>query len=124
MGYKRRVETSDAHKVETLRTRYYKADAKKCLSSIEEYAKKNNLSVVNVNYEFKEILIKKDNIDIIASVIEINPIEAAVDLNIINKPYDLLGIPLPDFNACQKVATEIYSHLDKVLMLKKVGGKH
>lgn len=115
MGYKRKVETKDFHKNKALCTQYYKVNYKQANEVITGYAKQNGFDIVNENEEYGEMFLKKNNLEMIVTVLQINPIKSSINVFVIKNPYDILGIPLPDFSACENAVKDMYEYCQKQL---------
>jgi hypothetical protein len=119
MGYSRNVKTNDDAKSDALKTRYYKNQFNKISEALQTFAHKEHFEVASVNTDYKELLLKKGSIAVTCSVIQVSPTTMAVDFVVIRKPVDFMRIPLPDFNVCETLISNIYKHLDKELYATK-----
>lgn len=108
--------TSDYDKNERLLTHYYRNDFKTTKNAIINVAKKMGYEVVDVNEQYKEILISNMNSDITISIIEISYFEQSVDLHIITHYLISMGRGI-------KHIEEFYAELDKNLYILRKGGK-
>lgn len=106
-------ETKELHDDKELRTRYYKTSYFKAKEQIEVFANKNGLDITNVNDEHREILIQTQKFHVIISIVQVTPVETAVDIKI--QSYGLFGMNLP-----KKTVLAIYKHLNDSLQLKGV----
>lgn len=107
-------ETKERHADKDLRTRYYKASYTKVKEQLVRYCEQNGLTVENVNDTHGEILVQTSKMHAIISVIQITPLETAVDIKV--QTYGVFGMNIP-----RKTVLSIYEHLNKTLAFKGVG---
>lgn len=108
------AETSELHSTVSLRSRYYKANYTKTKNEIINLANHLALNVGNVDDAHGEILLQSNKYHIIATVIQVNPIETSVD-------FKLMMYSIAGFNRPQKKIKEMYDYLDSKLQFKGVG---
>ena len=102
------AETKELHSVIELRSRYYKTNYRKAKAVITEYVKKINAKVKKIDDVYKEIFIQGSNFHIIVSIVQVSPIETAIDLKV--EQYGLAG-----FNRPVKKINDFYAYLNKEL---------
>lgn len=107
-------ETKELHVDKDLRTRYYKTSYTKVKEQIERYCQQNILPIENINDEHGEIFIQTAKMHAIVSVIQVTPLETAVDIKV--QTYGVFGMHVP-----RKTVLNIYEHLNKTLTFKGVG---
>lgn len=108
--------TSDYDKNERLLTHYYRNDFKTTKNAVIDVAKKLGYEVVDVNEQYKEILISNMTSEITISIIEISYYEQAVDLHIVTHYLLSMGRGLAHID-------EYYNELDRNLYILRKGGK-
>ncbi len=106
-------ETSERHNDRELLTRYYKTSYTKVKEQIEVFCNKTGMTIDNIDDNHGEIFIKTKKLHIIISVIQVSPIETAVDIKV--QTYGLIGLNLP-----KKTVLAIYNHLNNTLSFKGV----
>ena len=107
-------ETNDTHRIPKLKTRYYKASYKKIKIALEEYCDKTNVHIKHVDDAHKELFLQTNKYHIIFSVVQITPLESAIDMKI--QTYKIMGMNTPI-----DIIWKFYQHLDSVLSFKGVG---
>lgn len=107
------VETEELHKDKDLRTRYYKTSYFKAKESILSFCNKAGMTVENVDDNHGEIFIQTKKFHMILSVIQLTPVETAVDIKV--QTYGTFGFNLP-----KQTALAVYDHLNKNLSFKGV----
>jgi hypothetical protein len=107
-------ETSEMHDNRSLRSHYYKTSYTKAKEAMVQYANLNGLEVKHVDDTHKELFLQAPLYHIIASFVQINPIETSIDLKI--ETYTIIG-----FNRPMKKILNVYRYLDKNLEFKGVG---
>lgn len=104
-------ETKEMHAKKEFRTRYYRSGYTKTKEAVLAYATKNDYYVRNVNDTHGEIYIQTNKFHMMISIIQINPLETAVDVK--TQTYKALGFHKPG-----KLITEIYTELNNKLAFK------
>ena len=107
------VETAELHNDKDLRTRYYRTSYIKAKEQILVFCNKSGMTVENVDDSHGEIFIQTKKFHIILSVIQVTPVETAVDIKV--QTYGTMGFNLP-----KKTALAIYNHLNNSLQFKGV----
>ncbi len=108
--------TSDYDKNERLLTHYYRNDYKTTKNAVLDVAKKMGYDVIDINEQYKEILISNMTSEITVSVIEISYYEQAVDLHIITHYLLSRGRGITEIE-------DFYKELDRNLYILRKGGK-
>jgi hypothetical protein len=108
------AETRELHVDPELRSRYYKTTFKKVKQVIDQYCDELGIVIVNVDEVHGEMFLQTSKYHMIASIIQVNPLETAVDLKV--QTYQLIGRNVPK----AKIA-KMYEYLDKNLPFKGVG---
>lgn len=108
--------TSDYDKNERLLTHYYRNDYKTTKNAVLEVAKKLYYDVMDINEQYKEILISNMTSEITVNIIEISYYEQAVDLHIITHYLLSRGRGITEIE-------DFYKELDKHLYILRKGGK-
>ncbi len=108
--------TSDYDKNERLLTHYYRNDFKTTKNAIIDVAKKMGYDVIDVNEQYKEILLSDMNSEITVSIIEVSYYEQAVDLHIVTHFLISMGRGI-------NFIEDFYKELDRNLYILRKGGK-
>ena len=108
--------TSDYDKNERLLTHYYSNDYKTTKNAVLDVAKKMGYDIVDVNEQYKEILISNMSSEITVNIIEISYYEQAVDLHIITHYLLSRARGIVEIE-------EFYQELDRSLYILRKGGK-
>lgn len=108
------AETKENHLDKHYKTRYYRAKYTKIKESLELYAKEQGFTITKVSDKFGEIFLQKNDQHIIATVIQVNPLETGIDLKV--QVYKLIGRNKP-----YKEIINLYNYLDKNHQFKGVG---
>lgn len=108
------AETRENHQDIELRSRYYKTSFKKIRVKIEEYCDTEGIVVVNVDEAHGEMFLQTTKYHMIVSIIQINPLETAVDLKV--QTYQLIGRNVP-----KKTVLKMYEFLNNSFTFKGVG---
>jgi hypothetical protein len=105
-------ETRDNHKLEELRSHYYKTSPKKALEAVKEmFETMDGYKVTSTSEDRGELGIKGKRSFIVATVIGVRPFETAVDFSVTT---DTLLLPI-DFGHSKKVINKLYQTLDTKL---------
>jgi hypothetical protein len=105
------AETRELHAVGNMRTRYYKTNYNKVKAKVLLHVEKLGSDVMNIDDAHGEIFIQSNKYHMIISIIQVNPIETAVDFKV--EFYGLIGRNRP-----QKMIQEFYAYLDSELPFK------
>jgi hypothetical protein len=108
------AETRELHSDVDLRSRYYKTTFKKVKEKIEEYCNDEGIVVVNVDVIHGEMFLQTSKHHMICSIIQVNPLETAVDLKV--QTYQLIGRNVPKMKILK-----MYKFLNENLPFKGVG---
>ena len=108
------AETRELHTDPDLRSRYYRTTFKKAKEVIEQYCNDKGIVIVNVDAVHGEMFLQTSKHHMIASIIQINPLETAVDLKV--QTYQLIGRNVPKI----KIVL-MYEYLNENLTFKGVG---
>ena len=106
-------ETKELHVDKDLRTRYYKSSYTKVKEQIIKFCEQNGFPVENVNDDHGEIFVQTSKLHAIISVIQITPLETAVDIKV--QTYGVFGMNVP-----RKTILQIYEYLNNTLTFKGV----
>jgi len=113
-------ETRDNHKVEELRSHYYKTSPKKALEAVKDmFETMDGYKVTSTSEDRGELGIKGKRAFIVATVIGVRPFETAVDFSVTT---DTLLLPI-DFGHSKKVINKLYQNLDTKLPYNGPAGK-
>ena len=107
-------ETKDTHRIPKLKTRYYKTSYKKIKKALEEYCEKKDIHIKHTDDVHREIFIQTSKYHIIFSVVQVTPLESAIDMKI--QTYKIMGMNKP-----VDIIWKLYQHFDSVLQFKGVG---
>jgi hypothetical protein len=114
------AETADTHKIEQLRTRYYKTNTQNALKVVEEILRGiSGCKITSVSPERGEIsaaITGKKTVLLVATVITIRPFETAVDFMVFTET----AMPT-DFGFSKRSVIELYEKLDKQLVFIGTG---
>ncbi|MCD6482271.1 MAG: hypothetical protein J7K80_00850, partial [Candidatus Izimaplasma sp.] len=105
------AETSETHSNNILKTRYYRTSYKNIKLAIVNYAKKNSYIINSIDDIHGEIFVQTTKFHLIISVLQINPLETAVDVKV--QTYKILGLNKP-----QSIIEHLFNFLDKALDFK------
>lgn len=105
------LETREMHALPDLRTHYYKTNFKKTKAVVVDYANRHDLSIPTVDDAHGELYLQAKNYHIIVSIVQVTPLETAVDFKV--QFYSLMG-----FNRPKKQILAFYDYLDKNLPFK------
>jgi len=108
------AETRETHTDPDLRSRYYRTTFKKVRLTIEQYCDDEGIVVVNVDESHGEMFLQTSKHHMIASIIQVNPLETAVDLKV--QTYQLIGRNIPKARIIK-----MYKYLNENLTFKGVG---
>ena len=108
------AETRELHTDPDLRSRYYRTTFRKTKDIIEQYCNDRGIVIVNVDEVHGEMFLQTSKHHMIASIIQVNPLETAVDLKV--QTYQLIGRNMPKAKIIQ-----MYEHLNENLTFKGVG---
>ncbi len=118
MGFKEflsnNAETSELHQDGGLRSRYYKASFKKVRDVIQEFSTLKDIVILNVDEVHGEMFLQTTKYHMIVSIVQVNPLETAVDVKV--QTYQLIGRGVP-----KNKVLELYDHLNNNLTFKGVG---
>lgn len=108
------AETKELHSNPNLRTRYYKARYANLKEIIVNYAKANNIVVKSIDDIHGEVFLQANRFHIIVSMVQVSPLETAVDIKV--QTYKILGLYKP-----LKIITVLYNHIDTKAYFKGIG---
>lgn len=104
-------ETRELHSVGELRTRYYKTSFKKVRDQLQFFCDDNKIEIKHIDEVHGEMFLQTGKFHIIVSIVQVTPLETAVDLKV--QTYKLIGM-----NAPKKQIVKIYQFLDSKLPFK------
>lgn len=105
------AETRELHTSVELRSRYYKANYKTIKEVIEQRCTELKIGVKHVDDMHGEMFLQTNKYHMIVSIVQVNPIESAVDMKV--QTYKIAGM-----NAPKKLITGMYEFLDSKLTFK------
>ena len=108
------AESSERHQEKALRTHYYKHNFKQVKDALKAYANTNQYPIKTEDDTHGEVSIETPSFHMIATIIEINPRETAIDLKV--QTYRVVGLNKP-----KKIIQTTFEALNKTLTLKGVG---
>ena len=108
------AETKELHANQYLRTRYYKTRYKNLKDVILAYAKANKIKVKSEDDLHGEIFLQTNRYHIIVSIVQVSPLESAVDIKV--QTYKILGLYKP-----LKLILSLYIHIDTKAEFKGTG---
>ncbi len=114
--FKTHFETSDRAAEAVLQTRYYKNNYAQCKEATISSAKESGFTVGFEDDTRQELVLKRQDAEIIVSMVRISPIETAVDFTV-----NTSGVV--SFGKGKKLIEALYAKLDKTLNLKGVALK-
>ena len=100
------AETRELHQKTHLRTRYYRTSYVNLKSIVLAYANVNNINVISEDDIHKEIFLQSNKFHMIVSIVQVTPLESAVDLKV--QSYRLIGLFKPD-----KIILDLFKHLNQ-----------
>ena len=107
------AETKELHKDGSLRTRYYKTNYRKAKEVVLQYATDKKLEVRNVDDNHGELYLQNSRFHMIVSVIQVTPLETAIDVKV--QTYAIAGLGKP-----KKLCLELYKRCNEHLTYKGV----
>lgn len=107
-------ESKERHSSKDLMTHYYKCAYNKVKTAVLDYAKQQKLDVRSINDEHGEIYLQSRSYHMIVSIIQVNPLETAMDVKV--QSYQVLGLYKP-----KKKIMDIYQYCNSKLTFKGVG---
>ncbi|MCP8967416.1 cytosolic protein [Ectobacillus ponti] len=114
------AETTDTHRDEGLRSRYYKTNKQNAMKAVEELLRgMKGMKITSVSEERGEISVQTiapKKALVIVTVITIRPFETAVDFSVSSET----ALPT-DFGFSRKLVLELYRQLDKQLVFVGTG---
>ena len=110
-SFKKHYETTDSAVDPILVTHYYRNNFNQVKEALMQSAKELDYKVTYENDERKEFVFKHSDSEVIITVININPIETAVDFTV-----NTSGVF--SFGKGKKLIQELYQNLDKRLKVK------
>jgi len=108
------AESSERHALKALQTHYYKHNYAQVKEALKAYANKHRYPIKSVDDKHGEVFIETSKFHMIATIIEINPRETAIDIK--TQTYKIVG-----FNKPKTIIIDTFKALDEVLTLKGVG---
>lgn len=108
------AETKERHQNKELRTRYYRTRYSKVKDAVIEYSNHYDFSINNIDDIHGEIFIQTTKFHLIISIIQVNPLESAIDVKV--QTYKVFGMNKP-----QRTIENLFAFLDKKLEFKGVG---
>jgi hypothetical protein len=117
--FKREIETSDKNADDVLKTHYYKASFNQLFESVEKMFREDaDCRVTTVSKEHGEIAVeisKPFQCFLVATVVNVKPMESAVDFTISSEKFSLFGI-YPDL---KKRIHSYYERLNQLYTIIK-----
>ncbi|MEC9484989.1 MAG: hypothetical protein UMR38_03830 [Candidatus Izemoplasma sp.] len=107
------LETREMHSIEGLRTHYYKTNYTKVKEWVLNYVKSVDYTTKTIDDTHGEIYLQGKKSHIIVSIVQVTPVETAVDLKV--QYYGLIG-----WNKPKKTIQEVYDYLDQKLPFKGI----
>lgn len=108
------AETRELHSNQYLRTRYYKARYTNLKEIVLKYANENNIFVKSEDDVHGEIFLQTQRYHIIVSILQVTPLESAVDIKV--QTYKLIGLFKP-----LKIITKLFNYIDEKSDFKGTG---
>lgn len=106
-------ETKEMHNDIDLRTRYYRSSYIKLKEHILQFCNLSGMDVANIDDAHGEIFIQTKKFHAIISVIQVSPIETAVDMKV--QAYGLWGMNIP-----KRTILGVYAYLNEHATFKGV----
>ncbi len=106
-------ETREMHSVKAFRTHYYKTNYNKVKDAVLAFAKEDDYTAKNIDDTHGELYLQGKKSHIIVSIVQVTPIETAVDLKV--QYYGMIG-----FNRPKKAIQKTYAYLDQHLPFKGI----
>ncbi len=104
-------ETSDRELDPKLQTHYYKNNYAQCKEVVLKAAKANDFKLAFEDDSRQELMLKRQDAEVIVSMVRISPIETALDFTVNTSGMISLG-------KGKKIIVTLYTELDKNLSLK------
>lgn len=105
------VETKELHDHKELRTRYYKSSFRKIKEQLEVFCNDSEIEVKNIDEVHGEMFLQTNKYHMIISMIQVTPIETAVDIKV--QTYKVIGMYAP-----KKLILSMYKYLDSKFTFK------
>lgn len=119
--FQKQIETSDRQSADSLKTHYYKANFNQLFTSIEKlFHEDADCRVVTVSKEHGEIAVevsKPFSCFLIVTIVNVKPLETAVDFNISSEKFSLIGL-YPDL---KKRINSYYERINQVHTFLRAG---
>jgi hypothetical protein len=119
--FKKQIETSDRQTDDSLKTHYYKATFNQLFASVEKlFHEDADCRVTTVSKEHGEIAVevsKPFSCFLIVTIVNVKPLETAVDFNISSEKFSLLGA-YPDL---KKRITSYYERINQIHTFVRTG---
>lgn len=109
-------ETANNQTDTELVSHYYRNDYNTVKDAVLNYAKLKQYEVLNIDDEYREILLRFGRGDVIVTIFGVNSYEFSVDFKVTTN-Y-ILGLARG-----QKIIIDFYKNLDRSLTLKSIGAK-
>lgn len=108
------AETRELHNDVELRSRYYKISYKKARIKVEDYCNLVGINIKDINDDHGEIYLQTAKYHMIVSIVQVTPLETAIDMKV--ETYQIIGRGIP-----KKKILELYKYLNDELSFKGVG---
>ncbi|WHY84957.1 hypothetical protein QNH39_20220 [Neobacillus novalis] len=119
--FKKQIETSDRQTDDSLKTHYYKATFNQLFASVEKlFHDDADCRVTTVSKDHGEIAVevsKPFSCFLIVTIVNVKPLETAVDFNISSEKFSLLGA-YPDL---KKRITSYYERINQIHTFVRTG---
>jgi|LGOV01.1.fsa_nt_gb uncharacterized protein YktA (UPF0223 family) len=107
-------ETKELHSNQYLRTHYYKSRYNNIKEIVIAYAKSKKINIKSEDDRHGEIFLQANGYHIIVSIVQVTPLETAVDVKV--QTYRILGLYKP-----MKLIFTLYNHINTKAEFKGSG---
>ncbi|ERJ11499.1 hypothetical protein [Haloplasma contractile] len=111
--FSNQAETKERHKVDELKTHYYKTNYQHSKDAVIKYINEHKMNVKHVDDNYGEIFVQERSYHMVISIRQINPIETAIDIKV--NTYRLVGA-----YKARKLILQMYKELDATIPFKGV----
>lgn len=112
--FSKQRETSDKHSDPTLQTHYYRINKNDGLDKVKTYLKQNNYKINSTSEEYGEVVVSKNSLFIVISIITVSPFKTAIDLTVTSNAALPVGL-----GASTKCIQQLYNEFDDIFPLYK-----
>lgn len=109
--FQNNIETRENHRKDSLKTRYYRNSFDQIVKVLKKLCEEEDMEMQNIDKRYGDVYMIGDGFEIMAQIIQITPIETAVDFRI--NYFSTFGWGRPE-----KKAVHLYDKLNESLTLR------